>query len=144
MKNFLNEFRNFAVQGNMIDMAIGIIMGTAFNAVINALVKNVIMPPLLVMTNQVNFAEQKYVLEAATAEHEEIAIGYGILIESVLDFLIIGLTIFVVIKGMNRFKRKAEDPTDPEVETPQDIAILSRIEGLMERQNAILEKRSNA
>lgn len=141
MRDFFKEFRSFAVKGNMIDMAIGIIMGTAFNAVINALVKNIIMPPLLVMTNQVKFVEQKYVLREAVDGHEEIAINYGLFIESVLDFLIIGLTIFVVIKGMNRFKRRAEDPADTEVETPQDIAILSRIEGLIGRQNELLEER---
>ena len=141
MRKFVNEFRDFAIKGNMIDMAIGIIMGTAFNAVINALVKNLIMPPLLVMTNQVNFAEQKYVLQTATAEHAEIAIGYGLTIESVVDFLIIGITIFVVVKGMNRFKRKAEDPGNTEVETPPDIAILSRIETLMAQQNELLQRR---
>ncbi len=124
----------------MVDMAIGIIMGTAFNKVINVLVKKIFTPPLLILTNQVNFSQQKYVLREASGEIEEIAIGYGELIEAVIDFLIIGLTIFVVIKGMNRFKTKAEDPKNAEVETPKNIELLSNIEKLMEEQNELLKK----
>ncbi len=141
MPKFIKEFKDFAVKGNMVDMAIGIIMGTAFNRVVNVLVKKIVTPPLLVLTNQVNFAEQKYVLREAVTGVEEIAIGYGELIEAVLDFLIIGLTIFVVIKGMNRFKSKAEDPKNKEVETPKNIELLSNIERLMEEQNSLLKER---
>ncbi len=141
MKNFFQEFKNFAIKGNMVDMAIGIIMGTAFNKVINVLVKKIFTPPLLILTNQVNFSQQKYVLREASGEIEEIAIGYGELIEAVIDFLIIGLTIFVVIKGMNRFKTKAEDPKNAEVETPKNIELLSNIEKLMEEQNELLKKK---
>ena len=77
MKKFFSEFKNFAVKGNMVDIAIGVIMGTAFNAVIGVLVKKVIMPPLILVTNQVNFSEQKYVLKEAQEGATEIAIGYG-------------------------------------------------------------------
>ncbi|NND63929.1 MAG: large conductance mechanosensitive channel protein MscL [Flavobacteriaceae bacterium] len=138
MKNFFNEFKNFAVKGNMVDMAIGIIMGTAFNKLVSVLVKEVFSPPLLVMTGQLNFSEQKYVLKEATETTKEIAIGYGALIEATLDFLIIGLTVFVVIKAMNRFKSKAENPADEAVETPKNIELLSNIERLMEEQNQLL------
>ncbi len=103
MRKFLSEFKNFAVKGNMVDMAIGIIMGTAFNNVVNVIVKKIFMPPLLLMTNQVSFTDQKYVLREAAEGMEEIAIGYGLLIEVLLDFLIIGLTVFLVVKMMNRF-----------------------------------------
>ncbi|MEM7186753.1 MAG: large-conductance mechanosensitive channel protein MscL [Bacteroidota bacterium] len=142
MKNFFNEFRNFAVKGNMVDMAIGIIMGTAFNAIVNALVKQVFMPPLGILTGGNNrLADQKYVLRAATEEAGEVAIGYGVFLESVIDFLIIGLTIFVVIKAMNRFQRKADDPADAEVETPRDIELLASIEELLKQQNSLLQKK---
>ncbi len=140
MPKFIKEFKNFAIKGNMVDMAIGIIMGTAFNSVVNVLVKKIVTPPLLVLTGQVNFSEQKYVLREAVAGAEEISIGYGELIEVVLDFLIIGLTIFVVIKGMNRFKSKAEDPKNKEEETPKNIELLSNIEQLLEEQNSLLKK----
>ena len=141
MKKFFLEFKNFAVKGNMLDMAIGIIMGTAFNNVVNVLVKKIIMPPMLLITNQVSFSDQKYVLREAADGLEEIAIGYGLLIEVLLDFLIIGLTIFLVIKMMNRFQAKADDPKDPEVETPKNIQLLSNIEKLMEEQNTLMKQK---
>ncbi len=141
MRKFLSEFKNFAVKGNMVDMAIGIIMGTAFNNVVNVIVKKIFMPPLLLMTNQVSFTDQKYVLREAAEGMEEIAIGYGLLIEVLLDFLIIGLTVFLVVKMMNRFQVKAEDPKNKEVVTPKDIELLSNIEKLMEEQNALMKQK---
>ena len=140
MKNFIAEFKSFAVKGNMIDMAIGIIIGTAFNNVINTVVKKVIMPPLSLLTDDVNLSNRKYVLRPASDVSEEVAIGYGEMFEVLIDFFIIALTIFVVIKGINRFKSKAEDPKNKEVETPKNIELLSNLEKLMEEQNAILRK----
>ena len=121
-------------------MAIGIIIGAAFNNVISTLVKKVIMPPLSLLTGGVNLGNHKYILRSASEGVEEVAIGYGDLMNVLIDFLIIALTIFLVIKGMNRFREKAEDPTDTEVETPKNIELLSNIEKLMEEQNAILRK----
>ena len=141
MKSFIQEFKDFAVKGNMIDMAVGIIIGTAFNAVVNTLVKKVVMPPLSLLTDDVNLADRKYVLREAVDKSAEVAIGYGELIEVLIDFVIIALTIFVVIKGINRFKKKAEDPKNKEVETPKNIELLSNIERLLEEQNSILNKK---
>jgi large conductance mechanosensitive channel len=141
MKKFFLEFKNFAIKGNMVDMAIGIIMGTAFNNVVNVLVKKIFMPPLLLLTNQVSFSDQKYILREAVDGLEEIAIGYGLLIEVFIDFLVIGLTIFLVVKMMNRYQAKAEDPKDKEVETPKNIQLLSNIEKLMEEQNSLLKQK---
>ena len=140
MKKFFSEFKNFAVKGNMVDMAIGIIIGTAFNNVINVLVKKIFMPPLFLIANQVEFTEQKYILREASEGIAEVAIGYGELIEVSIDFLIIGLTIFVVIKMMNRFQTKAEDPKNEEVITPKNIELLSNIEKLLEEQNKLLKR----
>ncbi len=140
MKSFIQEFKDFAVKGNMIDMAVGIIIGTAFNAVVNVLVKKVVMPPLSLLTDDVNLANRKYILRDAKEGVEEVAIGYGELIEALIDFLIIALTIFVVIKFINRFKQKSEDPKNKEVETPKNIELLSNIEKLMEEQNEMLRK----
>ncbi len=140
MGKFIEEFKNFAIKGNMVDMAIGIIIGAAFNSVISTLVKKVIMPPLSLLTGGVNLGNHKYILRSASEGVEEVAIGYGDLMNVLIDFLIIALTIFLVIKGMNRFREKAEDPTDTEVETPKNIELLSNIEKLMEEQNAILRK----
>lgn len=139
MTSFFQEFKNFAIKGNMVDMAVGIIIGTAFNNVINTIVKKIVMPPLSLLTDGVNLANKKHVLRTATDDSEEVAIGYGELVEVLIDFIIIALTIFLVIKFMNRFKKKAEDPKDKTVETPKDIQILANIEKLMEEQNTLLK-----
>ena len=138
MKKFIQEFKNFAIKGNMIDMAIGIIIGTAFNKVVNVLVKKIVMPPLSLMTQGVDLSEKKYVLREAYGDINEVAIGYGELIEVLIDFAIISFTIFVVIKFMNRFRTKAEDPSNIEETTPKNIELLANLEQLMKEQNEIL------
>ncbi len=142
LKKFAQEFKNFAIKGNMIDMAIGIIIGTAFNNVVNTLVKKVLMPPLSLLTNDVNLSNRKYVLREAAEGAEEISIGYGELLEVLIDFVIIALTIFVVIKIINRIRDKAEDPKSKAEVTPKNIELLARIEELMEEQNEILRNSS--
>jgi large conductance mechanosensitive channel len=140
MKSLFTEFKNFAVKGNMIDMAIGIIIGTAFNNVVNTLVKKMVMPPLSLLTDGVNLSNKKMVLRNATDSMEEVAIGYGEFLEVIIDFAIVAFTIFVVLKFVNRFKDKAEDPSNAEVETPKQIELLSNLEKLMTEQNQILKK----
>jgi len=140
MRSFFSEFKNFAIKGNMVDMAIGIIMGTAFNNVVNVIVKKIFMPPLFLLTNQVEFAQQKWILRSASELKDEVSIGYGELIEVLIDFMIIGLTVFAVVKMMNRFQTKAEDPKNKDVVTPKDIELLSNIERLLEEQNELLKK----
>ncbi|EDM44586.1 large conductance mechanosensitive channel protein [unidentified eubacterium SCB49] len=141
MKSFIQEFKDFAIKGNMIDMAVGIIIGTAFNNVVNTLVKKVVMPPLSLMTDDVNMSERKYVLREAVGDANEVAIGYGELIEAFIDFTIIALTIFIVIKFINRFKKKAQDPKNKTVDTPKDIDLLSSIEELIKEQNQLLKSK---
>ncbi len=138
MKNLIQEFKNFAIKGNMIDMAIGIIIGTAFNNVVNTIVKKVVMPPLSLLTDGVNLANRKLVLRETSDVGEEVAIGHGELIEALIDFGIIALTIFLVLKGINRFRDKAENPEDTEVITPKNIELLSNMEKLMKEQNELL------
>lgn len=135
----LSEFKEFALKGNMIDIAIGVIIGTAFNKVVDVLVKEIFLPPLSYLTDGINWENKRYVLrEAVTtngvAKPEEIAIGYGKLLESAVDFLIIGFTVFLVVKFMNSMRKKAQDPKDVTVETPKDIELLNRIASLLEQQ----------
>lgn len=139
MASFLQEFKNFAIKGNMIDMAVGIVIGTAFNNVISTIVKEIVMPPMSLLTDDVRLADKKYVLRAATDKVQEVSIGYGELLEVLIDFLIIAFTIFVVVKFINRFKKRSEDPKDGAVETPKNIQLLSNIEKLMEEQNELLK-----
>lgn len=140
MKNFFQEFKNFAVKGNMIDMAVGIIIGAAFNAVVNSLVKKVIMPPLSLMTSGVNLAEKKWILREESVGNDEVAIGYGELFEVFIDFAVVAFTIFVLLKGINSIKDKADNPEDKEVQTPKNIELLSNLEKLMKEQNELLKK----
>lgn len=140
MKSLFTEFKNFAVKGNMIDMAIGIIIGTAFNNVVNSLVKKIVMPPLSLLTDGVNLSNKKMVLRNASEGVEEVAIGYGEFLEVMIDFGIVAFTIFIVLKFVNRFKEKAEDPGNKEVETPKQIQLLSNLEKLITEQNQILKK----
>lgn len=138
MKGFIEEFKNFAIKGNMIDMAIGIIIGTAFNNVVNTMVKKVVMPPLSLLTDGVNLSEKNLILRQASDSAEEVVIGYGALVEALIDFGIIALTIFILVKGMNRLRHRADNPEDVEVVTPKNIELLSNLEKLMQEQNELL------
>lgn len=144
---FLKEFKEFAVKGNMMDMAIGVIIGAAFNKVIDVLVKKVFIPPLSLMTDGLNYQDKKYILRDVVTNTngeitiKEVAIEYGILFETFLDFIIIGLTVFVVVKGMNRLRDKAQDPKNKVVATPKDIELLSHLTELMEEQNTLLKSK---
>jgi len=140
---FLKEFKEFAVKGNMIDIAIGVIIGTAFNKVVDVLVKEVFLPPLSFLTDGVNWENKRIVLrDAVTTDGitnpEEIAIGYGKLIEAGVDFLIIGFTVFLVVKFMNAIRKKSEDPKNDAEATPKNIEYLDRMTELMEKQVTIL------
>lgn len=147
MKLF-KEFKEFAVKGNMMDMAIGIIVGAAFNKVIDVMVKKVFLPPLSLLTDGVNFQDKRIILKDAVKSAEgkvitdEVAIGYGALGEAFLDFLIIGFTVFIVVKFMNRLRNKAHDAKDKTVTTPKDIELLSKLTDLMEEQNALLKSKN--
>ncbi len=142
---FLKEFKEFAVKGNMIDIAIGVIIGASFNKVVDVFVKDIIMPPLSLLTGGINFADKKIVLKEAIVSAEsqtsEIAIGYGKFIEASLDFLIIGITVFIVVKLMNSLRKKAEDITNKAISTPKDIELLSELKHLISQQNEIIKNK---
>jgi large conductance mechanosensitive channel len=139
MKIF-KEFKEFAIKGNMFDMAIGIIIGTAFNKLVSSMVKDILMPPFGFLIGKVNFNELKYVLQPEQVDssgkviREAIAINLGVFIQLSIDFLLIAFTIFFVIKLFNILRRKAEDPKVVTVPTPRDIALLSEIRDLLKTQ----------
>lgn len=145
----LKEFKEFAVKGNMMDMAIGIIIGASFNKVIDVLVKKVFMPPLSLMSKGINFQDNKLVLREAisdasgTITSTEVALGYGALFEALLDFLIIGFTVFIVVKAMNKLRSKSHDSKDVTVVTPRDIELLSELSELMQEQNQLLKAQAD-
>tara|TARA_B100000768_G_scaffold111662_1_gene103422 strand:+ start:1722 stop:2171 length:450 start_codon:yes stop_codon:yes gene_type:complete len=143
----LQEFKEFAVKGNMIDMAIGIIIGASFNSVIDVLVKKILLPPLSLLSSGVNLESQKLVLRASEIDSlgnqiiEEVAINYGLLVEALVDFLIVGFTIFMVVKFINKLNKKAEDPGDKSVSAPKNIELLTRMNFLLEEQNKLLKSK---
>lgn len=145
----IKEFKEFAVKGNMIDMAVGIIIGAAFNGVVDVLVKKIIMPPISLLTEGVKFTEKSYILREGiiaadgTMITEEVAIGYGALLEVLIDFLIIGFTVFLVVKFMNGFRKEAEDPKNKTVAPAKDIELLTNLNELMQEQNELLKKYKN-
>ncbi len=147
MKLF-KEFKEFAVRGNMMDMAVGIIIGAAFNKVIDVMVKKVFLPPLSLLTDGVNFQDRRIILKEAILNTDgriitdEVAIGYGALGEAFLDFIIIGFTVFIVVKFMNRLRKKSQDTKDTTVATPKDIELLSKLTDLMEEQNTLLKSKN--
>ena len=147
MIKILKEFKEFAVKGNMVEIAIGVILGASFNKVVNVLVKDIIMPPLTFLTDGLSWAEQKYVIRDAVSDQQgvvlqsEVAIGYGNLIEASIDFLVIGLTIFVVVKTMNRIINKSQDVKDKTIQTPKDIELLHEMTELLKSQNEILKSK---
>jgi large conductance mechanosensitive channel len=143
----LQEFKEFAVKGNMMDMAIGIIIGASFNQVIDVLVKQVLLPPLSLLSDGINLDNKKFILRETQTNTlgevsvQEVAISYGQFIETFLDFLIVGFTIFIVVKFINRLNKKAEDPSDTTISTPKNIQLLMDMNELLKEQNKILKQK---
>jgi large conductance mechanosensitive channel len=106
----IKEFKEFAMRGNVIDMAVGIIIGGAFGKIVSSFVNDVIMPPIGLLLGNVDFTQLAITLKAKTAEAEAVTIKYGVFINTVLDFIIVAFVIFMVIKQMNRLKAKEEVP----------------------------------
>ena len=102
----LKEFKEFAVRGNVVDMAVGIIIGAAFGKIVTSLVNDVVMPPIGMLLGSVDFSSLSVVLREKTAEAEAVTINYGAFINTVLDFVIVAFVIFIVIRQMNRMQRQ--------------------------------------
>ncbi len=139
----LQEFKAFAMRGNVVDMAVGIVIGAAFGKIVSNLVEKVIMPPLGLITGGVDFSNKKIVLKQATLDLAgkpvpEVAIGYGVFINTIIDFVIVAFALFLVIKVMNQLQRKAAAeaarPAPPPEPTKQEV-LLGEIRDLLRAQN---------
>ena len=124
--SFAKEFKEFAMRGNVVDMAVGIVIGTAFGKIVSSFVADVIMPPIGVMTGGVDFTKLSWVLQEATEDAEAVAINYGLFINTLIDFIIIAFAIFMVIKAMNKMK-KPEEPKEEEPTGPTEVELLAEI-----------------
>lgn len=130
----VSEFKDFAMKGNVVDMAVGIIIGAAFGKIVASFVNDILMPPLGLAMGGVNFTDLSYVLQEAQGEVAAVAIKYGAFIQSIVDFLIVAFAIFIGIKAMNsmqkaREEEEAEAPPEPSAEE----VLLSEIRDLLKK-----------
>ncbi|MGL4381385.1 MAG: large-conductance mechanosensitive channel protein MscL [Vibrio sp.] len=132
--SLLKEFKAFASRGNVIDMAVGIIIGAAFGKIVSSFVADIIMPPIGIILGGVNFSDLSMVLLAAQGDAPAVVIGYGKFIQTVVDFTIIAFAIFMGLKAVNSLKRKEEEaPKAAPAPTP-DQQLLSEIRDLLKAQ----------
>jgi len=127
---FIKEFKEFAVKGNVVDMAVGIIIGGAFGKIVSSFVNDVVMPPIGAMLGGTDFSQLQIIVKEAVGETPAVAIKYGVFLNTVIDFVIVAFVIFMLIKGMNNLKRKEEAPVPaPEAPAPipEDIQLLREI-----------------
>jgi large conductance mechanosensitive channel len=130
----VKEFKEFAVKGNMVDLAVGVIIGAAFGKIVTSLVTDVIMPPIGLLLGGLDFKDLKVHLKPAVGKTPEVAINYGVFINTAIDFVIIAFVIFLVIKGINAMKREEEAaPAEPPVPTKEEI-LLTEIRDLLARK----------
>ncbi len=143
MGKFLNEFKEFAMKGNVVDMAVGVIIGGAFGKIVTSLVNDIIMPVVSVATGGVNFSENKIILKEAVMNgadvvNPEVAITWGVFIQSIVDFLIIAFCIFMAIRFMtklrNATKKAEEEAPAEEVKPTEDQKLLMEIRDLLKAQ----------
>lgn len=132
----VHEFKAFAMKGNVVDMAVGIIIGTAFGKIIASMVSDVIMPPLGLLIGGVNFTDLKIVMKAAVGENPAVTLNYGNFLQVVFDFLIVAFVVFMMIKAMNSAKKKEEAkpaaPAAPPAPSKEE-SLLTEIRDLLKK-----------
>jgi len=137
MKKILSEFKEFAMRGNVIDMAVGIIIGGAFGKIITSLVNDVVMPGVGLLVGGVNFTDLKLTLKQAITEGGEIVspavtVNYGVFLQEIFNFIIIAFAIFLAIKAMNSLKRKKKE--EAAAAPPADVQLLTEIRDLLKKE----------
>lgn len=137
--SFLSEFKQFAMRGNVVDLAVAVVVGGAFGKIVSSLVSDIIMPPIGLLLGGVSFSNLQIVLKHAVMEgdkvvHEAVAIRYGTFLETIIDFIIIAFAIFSVIKAMTVFKKKEEAaPAAPPAPTKEEI-LLTEIRDILKSE----------
>lgn len=136
MMSILAEFRKFAMRGNVIDLAVGVVIGGAFGKIVSSLVADVITPPIGILLGNVNFSDLGITLRAAVGDAPPVILAYGRFLQSIFDFVIIAAAIFALVRLINKLKSAEPPPpaTPPPPETPADIKLLSEIRDLLKAQ----------
>jgi large conductance mechanosensitive channel len=130
----MQEFKKFAMRGNVVDMAVGIIIGGAFGKIVSSFVADVIMPPIGLFIGGVDFSDLMITIKAAVGDAAAVTINYGKFIQTVLDFLIVAFAIFMVIKGMNSLKKKEEEaPAQPPAPSKEET-LLTEIRDILQEK----------
>ena len=128
--SLVSEFREFAIKGNVVDLAVGVIIGAAFNGIVKSLVDQVVMPPIGLLTGGIDFSKLEWVLrpeDLATAEIEKVSIQYGAFLNTVIQFAIVAFVVFMIVKGINQLRRsEAAKPEEPHAPTATE-ALLGEI-----------------
>ena len=133
--SMMEEFKTFAMRGNVIDMAVGIVIGGAFGKIVSSFVADVIMPPIGVIIGGVNFSNLAITLKEAVGDTAAVTINYGNFIQTVFDFLIIAFAIFMVIRGMNSLKKKEEEaPAEPPAPSNEELLLTEIRDALQQKQ----------
>ena len=133
--SFIKEFREFAMRGNVVDMAVGIIIGAAFGKIVSSLVADIIMPPLGLLIGGIDFKQFTVVLREASGSAPAVLLNYGVFLQTVFDFVIVAFAIFIAIKMLNKLRREqAEAPAEPEA-PPVEQQLLTEIRDLLKEQN---------
>jgi large conductance mechanosensitive channel len=122
----LEEFKKFALKGNVVDMAIGVVIGTAFGKIVSSLVSDIIMPPIAFITGGIDLSHLHITLKQASEGVEAVLLNYGMFLNTILDFVIIAFSIFMVVKQMNRFHKKQEEEPKKEKES-EEVKLLREI-----------------
>jgi len=132
--SMIREFKEFAMRGNVVDLAVGVVIGGAFGKIVSSVVADVIMPPIGVLLGGVDFTELKLVLKEAVGEAPAVTLNYGSFIQTCIDFLIIAFAIFLLVKGINSLKRKeAEAPPAPPAPSAEEV-LLTEIRDLLKHR----------
>ncbi len=129
------EFKEFALKGNVMDLAIGIIIGGAFGKIVTSLVNDIIMPPIGLILGGVNFTELSLVLKEATADKPAITLNYGNFLQTTSDFLIVSLAVFFLVKAINSAKRKEEEVAGKLTTASPEVGLLTEIRNLLKLKN---------
>jgi large conductance mechanosensitive channel len=123
----ISEFKEFAIKGNMIDMAVGLIVGAAFGKVVSSLVENVLMPPIGLLVGNMDFSDLAVTLKDATSTTDAVQLKLGLFLNTLIDFVIVSFAIFMVIKQINRLKKAPPPPEAPSSrECPRCLSLISR------------------
>jgi large conductance mechanosensitive channel len=129
----VDEFKAFAMKGNVVDMAVGIIIGAAFGKIVSSVVSDIIMPPLGLLIGGVNFSDLKWVMKAATDTAPAVTWNYGNFLQVCFDFLIVAFAVFLLIKAINAAKKKEEAAPSAPPEAPKEEVLLTEIRDLLKK-----------